>query len=90
MYNPYLPRSWEGREPFSSEPPPPPPPPPPPSSPAPGADPRELWKRLLERFHWKDIDTGDILLLLILIFLFLDDKEDNLEMIITLGLMLIL
>ena len=26
MYNPYLPRSWEAREAFSSEPPPPPPP----------------------------------------------------------------
>ena len=38
----------------------------------------------------KDIDTGDVLLLLILLFLFLDDREDNLELLITLGLMLIL
>ncbi len=38
----------------------------------------------------EDIDTGDVLLLLILLFLFLDDREDNLELLITLGLMLIL
>ena len=87
MYNPYLPRSWEAREPFASEPPPPPPtsPPPPPRQ-----GPKDYLKGLLDRLHLEDIDTGDILLLLILIFLFLDDKEDNLEMIITLGLMLIL
>ena len=38
----------------------------------------------------EEIDTGDVLLLLILLFLFLDDREDNLELLITLGLMLIL
>ena len=90
MYNPYLPRSWEAREPFSPEPPPPPPPPNAPPPPPPQQGPRDYLKGLLDRFHLEDIDTGDILLLLILIFLFLDDKEDNLEMIITLGLMLIL
>ncbi len=45
---------------------------------------------LLKGLKLEDIDTGDVLLLLILLFLFLDDREDNLELLITLGLMLIL
>lgn len=43
---------------------------------------------LLNRFHLDRLDSGDILLLLILIFLFLE-REDNLELVITLGLLLI-
>ena len=45
---------------------------------------------LLKGLKLEDLDTGDVLLLLILLFLFLDDREDNLELLITLGLMLIL
>lgn len=45
---------------------------------------------LLKGLKLEELDTGDVLLLLILLFLFLDDREDNLELLITLGLMLIL
>ena len=75
MYNPYLPSSWEPVE-----------------SP-PGASPPSEKKGLsglLRGLKLEELDTGDILLLLILLFLFLDDREDNLELLITLGLMLIL
>lgn len=40
------------------------------------------------QFSLNDIDTGDILLILIILFLFLEG--DNLEVVITLGLMLLL
>ena len=45
---------------------------------------------LLKGLKLDELDTGDVLLLLILLFLFLDDREDNLELLITLGLMLLL
>ncbi len=45
---------------------------------------------LLKGLKLEELDTGDVLVLLILLFLFLDDREDNLELLITLGLMLIL
>ena len=41
---------------------------------------------LSQPFQLEDIDTGDVLLLLILLFLFLDNREDNLELLITLGM----
>lgn len=41
---------------------------------------------LLKQFHLENLDSGDILLLLILIFLFLE-SDDNLELVITLGLL---
>ena len=81
MYNPYLKQSWEDREGLS------------PAgggaSPAPSAEKKGLGG-LLKALKLEDLDTGDVLLLLILLFLFLDDREDNLELLITLGLMLIL
>lgn len=43
---------------------------------------------ILKSLKLDDLDTGDILLLLILLFLFLDG--DDMELIITLGLMLLL
>ncbi len=43
---------------------------------------------LFRNFSLKDLDTGDILLVLIVLFLFLEG--DNLEIVITLGLMLLL
>lgn len=46
--------------------------------------------QLLKGLKLEELDTGDVLLLLILLFLFLDDREDNLELPITLGLMLVL
>lgn len=46
--------------------------------------------QLLKSLKLEELDTGDVLLLLILLFLFLDDRESNLELLITLGLMLIL
>lgn len=43
---------------------------------------------LLKNFHLESLDSGDILLILILIFLFLE-SDDNLELVITLGLLLL-
>ena len=43
---------------------------------------------LLKHFHLEKLDSGDILLVLILIFLFLE-RDDNLELVITLGLLLV-
>lgn len=48
----------------------------------------ELAGGLLKNFSLEKLDTGDILLVLILLFLFLEG--DNLELVITLGLMLLL
>ncbi len=43
---------------------------------------------ILKRFHLEDLDSGDILLGLIILFLILEDG-DNLDLIITLGLMIL-
>lgn len=77
MYNPYLPHSWAGPE---TAPLPPPP----------KAAEKKGLAKLLSGLDLEELDTGDVLLLLILLFLFLEDREDNLELLITLGLMLIL
>lgn len=77
MYNPYLPQNWDEAE----------APPPPPTETA--AEKKGL-AGLLKGLNLEELDTGDVLLLLILLFLFLDDRENNLELLITLGLMLIL
>lgn len=65
--------------------------PPPPSAPK-GTNPLEgitgKLGGLLKQFHLQDLDSGDILLVLILIFLFLE-SDDNLELVITLGLLLL-
>lgn len=47
-----------------------------------------LLSGLFKQFHLEDIDSGDILLVLILLFLFLE-SDDNLELVITLGLLLL-
>lgn len=64
-------------------------PPPPPSK---GANPLDGivggLSGLLKNFHFEKLDSGDILLVLILIFLFLE-QDDNLELVITLGLLLV-
>lgn len=79
MYNPYLSQSWEDREIR-----------PQPIEKAPSPKEKTGLGGVLKRLSLEDLDTGDVLLLLILLFLFLDDREDNLELLITLGLMLIL
>lgn len=65
--------------------------PPPPSSPK-GSNPLEgitgKLGGLLKNFHLEELDSGDILLVLILLFLFLE-SDDNLELVITLGLLLL-
>lgn len=48
----------------------------------------QLLDGITKHFSLENIDTGDILLVLILFFLFLEG--DNLELVITLGLMLLL
>ena len=44
--------------------------------------------RLLERFHLEELDTGDLMLLVLLFFL-MEEKADD-ELLIALGLLLIL
>lgn len=79
MYNPYLSQRWEDRNGR-----------PRPETKIPPAKEKTGLGGLLKSLKLEDLDTGDVLLLLILLFLFLDDREDNLELLITLGLMLIL
>lgn len=43
---------------------------------------------ILKSLHLEELDSGDVLLLLIILFLFLEG--DNIELVITLGLMLLL
>ena len=45
-------------------------------------------RRILDKFHLDNVDTGDLLLLAILFFLFKEDADD--ELLIALGLLLIL
>ena len=81
MYNPYLSQSWEDRmgpsQPLRTKAPPP-------------SREKAGLGGLLKGLTFEELDTGDVLLLLILLFLFLDDREEHLELLITLGLMLIL
>lgn len=79
MYNPYLSQTWEDREHR-----------PHPKEKTPPSKEKTGLGGILKSLKLEDLDTGDVLLLLILLFLFLDDREENLELLITLGLMLIL
>ena len=80
--------------PHSAPPPPPgpdmpPPPPPPPRDPPPGRAPEmDLPNRLLARLHLGDLDSGDLLTLLLLFLLFREGADE--ELLIALGLLLIL
>lgn len=79
MYNPYLSQTWADRmdrAPKKETPPP--------------SREKAGLGGVLKALKLEELDTGDVLLLLILLFLFLDDREDNLELLITLGLMLLL
>ncbi len=79
MYNPYLSQNWDDRMGRSR-----------PEAKTPPAKEKTGLGGLLKSLKLEDLDTGDVLLLLILLFLFLDDREENLELLITLGLMLLL
>ena len=80
--------------PFQEAPHQPPPPPPEPSPPPPFSPtqhpPIDLscFDRLLDRLHLGDLDSGDLLLLLILFLLFRQEADE--EVLIALGLLLIL
>ncbi len=63
----------------------PPPPPPPPGG---GDGLTGLLRHLLDQFHLDRVDTGDLLLLAILFFLFKEDADE--ELLVALGLLLIL
>jgi len=87
MYNRYIPSgSSYARIPESD-----PPTPLPESQKAPaeeGAEEKKGLSAILKSLKLDDLDTGDVLILLILLFLFLEG--DDIELIITLGLMLLL
>lgn len=103
MYNRYIrneqgaysriPQQEPAPGPVSGRPPPPPPseppPPPPGGDSSPGSPPEgRFLDRLLSRLHLGDIDSGDLLLLLILFFLFREEADE--EVLIAIGLLLIL
>ncbi len=66
------------------------PPPPPPRQSGSGFDDSisKTLRRLLDRFHLENVDTGDLLLLLLLFLLFKEDADE--ELLFALGLLLIL
>ena len=94
FYNRYIPEAGGYvRRPAEDGPLEPPPPPPMPEEPVPPPPPereaeRGLLHRLLGRVGLEKLDTGDILLLLILFFLF--REGDDMELVLTLGLLLLL
>ena len=76
------------REP-QQRPPTPPPPSPQPHNSFDGSDSfSKTLRRLLDRFHLENVDTGDLLLLLLLFLLFKEDADE--ELLFALGLLLIL
>lgn len=86
-----------GGSPNPAPPPPGPKPPPDPKSPTspPGPPPapshrpeRDILNRLLEKLHLGDLDSGDLLVLLLLFMLFREKADE--ELLIALGLLLIL
>ncbi len=75
--------------PLPDPPPPRPNPPPPHPEPPPGGDSLSAFlRRFLDRFHLEQVDTGDLLLLGILLLLSSEDADE--ELIMALGLLLIL
>ena len=73
-------------KPSGQRPPPPKPPPPPPK---PNRPPEIAFgKGILEALHLDDLDTGDLLLLFMLFFLFQQNADE--ELLIAIGLLLIL
>lgn len=78
------------RRPSGQAPPPPRPQPPPPQSGPPPKRPPEIafGKGILDALHLDDLDTGDLLLLFLLFFLFKQQADE--ELLIAIGLLLIL
>lgn len=78
------------RKPSGQAPPPPRPQPPPPQSGPPPKRPPEIafGKGILDALHLDDLDTGDLLLLFLLFFLFKQQADE--ELLIAIGLLLIL
>ena len=92
MYNRYIPAGTE-YQPIAAPPPPRqdtqrPPTPPPSKRAGPLEGMTGRLGGLLKSVHLEEMDSGDILLILILLFLFLE-SDDNLELVITLGLLLL-
>ena len=78
-----------GPKPSPGPKPPPSPPPGPPPMPAPLHRPeRDILNRFLEKLHLGDLDSGDLLVLLLLFMLFRENADE--ELLIALGLLLIL
>lgn len=71
-----------------SKPPPSPPPGPPPMPAPPHRPERDILNRFLEKLHLGDLDSGDLLVLLLLFMLFRENADE--ELLIALGLLLIL
>lgn len=93
LYNRYIRGSDGGYTRVAQPDPPPPgpdmPPPPPRDPPPPGRAPEmDLLNRLLARLHLGDLDSGDLLTLLLLFLLFREGADE--ELLISLGLLLIL
>lgn len=90
MYNRYIPRSDGSFEknqiPQQPSPPPAPPAPPPPMPPRPPQSPMTFLKNLLPR----DFDTGDLLIVVLLLLMAGDCSEDQNTAILTLALYLFL
>ena len=95
MYNRYM-RNDTGayiRMPQDDAPPPGPKPPSgpgasPKAKPSPDRPERDILNRFLERLHLGDLDSGDLLVLLLLFMLFRENADE--ELLIALGLLLIL
>lgn len=88
MYNRYIQDQQGPFAPIGPEGACPPPLPEPPPCPPPQE--KDLLRRLLNRFGIAEIDTGDLLLLLILFLLFSEGESKDEELMIALGLLLIL
>jgi len=84
------PRKPSGQGPPPPRPQQPPKPPPPPQSGPPPKRPPEIafGKGILDALHLDDLDTGDLLLLFLLFFLFKQQADE--ELLIAIGLLLIL
>lgn len=84
------PRKPSGQAPPPPRPQQPPKPPPPPQSGPPPKRPPEIafGKGILDALHLDDLDTGDLLLLFLLFFLFKQQADE--ELLIAIGLLLIL
>ena len=66
----------------------PPPPPPPPGSHPPPTGGKGILSGILDKLNLKDIDTSDLILLLLIVLLFREGEDE--ELLIALGLLLIL